>query len=100
MYYFDITSESWEGLGIGLINTTRLVTAAKTNHLTSFATGFFPEPNKIDFDFIFADVSVQDNLTIFLFLIITFIFYLAMMIWAIRKDLKDLKAVSVMLMIL
>ena len=86
------------------------MTTAKTNHLTSFGTGFFPQPNKIDFEFIFAnncndtDDNLKDapkinncfadNMTIFLLLIISFMFYFIGMIWAILKDNKDDKAVS------
>ena len=86
------------------------MTTAKTNHLTSFGTGFFPQPNKIDFEFVFAnncndtDDNLEgapkinncfaDNLTIFLLLIISFMFYFIGMIWAIVKDNKDDKAVS------
>ena len=93
MYFFDVETEQWEGIGIAVQNTTKLITAAQTNHLTSFATGFFPTPNKIDFDFIFAKTSIQDNLTIFLLLIISFMFYLILMIWAVKKDIQDAKAV-------
>ena len=92
MYYFDSVGESWEGKGISLTNTTKLMTAAKTNHLTSFATGFFPVPNTIDFEFVFANNCndtdeenyhynannnncFMDNMTIFLLLIISFTFY-------------------------
>jgi hypothetical protein len=94
MYYFDAILESWDGIGISVTNTTMITTAAKTNHLTSFSTGFFPEPNIIDFEFVFANDSFSDNSTIFMLLIITMIFYLIGMIWATVKDMKDDKAVS------
>ena len=94
-YYFDDGVEVWDGRGITVMNTTNLVTAARTNHLTSFATGFFPQPNTIDFKFVFAQNSFSDNLTIFLLLIISFSFYLLLMIWAIIKDIKDDKSLPV-----
>lgn len=67
--------------------------ACHTNHLTSFATGFFPEVNTIDFDFVFAHASFEDNLTIYLCMIITFILFLIAMIWATWRDIKDAKNV-------
>ena len=94
MYYFDANNEMWEGQGVTMTNTTNLVTAAQTDQLTSFATGYFPVPNAIDFAFVFADASFQDNMTIFMLLIISFLFYFITMIWAVVKDIKDDKAVS------
>ena len=70
-------------------------TSFETNHLTSFASGYLSESNSIDFTLIFAAPSVQDNITIFLLLIICYIFYFIVMIWAIVKDIKDVKAVSI-----
>ena len=96
MYFFDTVAEEWDGVGIEMLNTSKLVTSAQVNHLTSFATGFFPQPNHIDFEFIFAEASFQDNLTIFLLMIVSLLFYFIMMIWATCKDKKDAKAVSIL----
>ena len=85
LYYFDIATESWEGLGIKVKNTSQLTTAGGTNHLTSFATGFFPEPNTIDFAFVFSRASFSDNLTIFILLIVSLMLYFILMIWATLK---------------
>ena len=70
-------------------------TIFETNHLTSFASGYLSESNSIDFTLIFAAPSFKDNMTIFLLLIICYIFYFIVIIWAIVKDIKDLKAVSI-----
>ena len=94
MYYFDVASESWEGTGMAVLNTTQLMTSGVTNHLTSFATGFFPEPNQIDFDFVFSHADFSDNLTIFILLIVTLLLYFILLIWATLKDKKDNAAVS------
>ena len=48
-----------------VLNTSKLVTAFESNHLTSFATGFRPQTNTIDFQFVFAFPSFEDNMTIF-----------------------------------
>lgn len=62
--------------------------------MTSFAAGHFPQINTIDFDFVFAAASFQDNMTIYFFLIISFTLYILAMIWALYNDRKDSKAVS------
>lgn len=64
-----------------------------SDHLTSFATGFVPEVNTIDFDFVFAHASFEDNLTIYFCLIICFTIYIIGMIWAIVMDFSDKKKV-------
>ena len=75
-------------------NTTKLVTGCGTDHLTSFGSGWFPEVNTIDFEFVFAHASFEDNMTIYMCLILTFFFYILAMIWAIWKDCKDVKQVQ------
>ena len=65
-----------------------------TNHLSSFGSAWFPEVNTIDFDFVFAHTSFDDNMTVYLLVIITFIVYILAMIWAILKDRKDLREVD------
>ena len=98
LYYFDIEKEDWEGMGIKVKNTSQVTTAGGTNHLTSFATGFFPEPNAIDFDFVFSHASFSDNLTIFILLIVSLMLYFILMIWATLKDKKDNNALPVPVM--
>lgn len=112
-YYFNSKNDDWlsDGLDVRqksyecsateqiihlsqVMNATNLVSACAATHLTAFATGFLPQLNTIDFEFIFTASSFQDNMTIFLFFIICFSFYIIMMIWAIIKDMKDIKEVS------
>ena len=94
LYYFDNNTQIWEGIGISVYNTSIALTAGGTTHLTSFVSGFLPQPNVIDFDFIFTTVSISDNMTIFMLIIVTFLVYLSTMVWATIKDRKDLKSVS------
>ena len=63
-YALNPDTEIWEGIGMVVLNNTRTSTAFKTNHLTSFATGFAPQVNKIDFALFFAKTSFTDNMTI------------------------------------
>ncbi len=74
--------------------TSNLLTSAGVTHLTSFASGFYPEPNSIDFQFIFAHASVEDNVTIYMFILLSFLFYFLGMAWATLQDKKDLESVS------
>ena len=64
-YFFNTSSEEWEGVGLDTLNTTKELTGFTSNHLTSFGTGFAPQANNIDFKFIFAHPSFSDNMTIF-----------------------------------
>ncbi len=75
-------------------NTTELVSACNSTHLTSFASGYFPKVNTIDFRAIWAKASFQDNMTIYLLLIFCFFFYFIFMIWATWRDIKDKKLLS------
>ena len=66
-----------------------IVSYCSADHLTSFGTGFFPEPNKIDFEFLLADFDYADNVTIMMVLLVTIILFLITLIWAQLKDRKD-----------
>jgi hypothetical protein len=77
-----------------VINTTNVLSACGTNHLTAFATGWFPAINTIDFQYIFASASFADNVTIYLLIIVSLTIFFAAMIWAFWKDKKDIAAVS------
>ena len=61
----------------------------------SFASGFFPIPNTIDFQFVFAAASFEDNLTIYMCLIITFTIFFILLIWAIITDMRDIRQLVV-----
>ena len=70
-------------------NNSFLTTGFSVNHLTSFATGYSSESNAIDFDLIFAVSSIEDNITICILIIMTILFGLFGMIWAILRDKND-----------
>lgn len=63
-------------------------------HLTSFGGGFFVKPNMVDFAYVFANAGFQDNITIYLTLIITVAFYIVVVLWARSKDKKDKEKVT------
>ena len=70
------------------------MTHCSVTHLTSFGSGYFPEPNTIDFEFVFADADFSDNMTIYMTLLITTVVFLVTMIWAGFKDHQDVKKVN------
>ena len=91
-YYFNETTEEWEGIGITVKEGgNNVLSQCETDHLTSFGTGFFPSPNKVDFDFIFTETDIADNVTILAVLLITFALFLFTLVWSQIKDKKDIE---------
>ena len=78
---------------IQVLSSGRISSYCETNHLTSFGTGFFKAQNTIDFQFVFADFDFADNVTIFVVILVTVIFFLITLIWAQIRDRKDIKEV-------
>jgi polycystin 1L2 len=81
-YYYNEVTKAWVADGMEIRQTQYGATYCRANHLTSFGTGFFVVPNEINFDYIFANASFQDNLTIYIVVIISMIFYLLLTLWA------------------
>ena len=94
-YYFNETTEEWVGIGINVTEGgNNILTRCETDHLTSFGTGFFPAPNHIDFEFIFTETDIADNVTILMVLMITFFLFLVTLIWAQIRDRKDIEDIK------
>ena len=81
-YFFGTHLGGWHAKGVKTVNTTYSSTFCRTSHLTSFATGFFTLPNTIDFEYIFARTSFEDNLTIYMAVIFSAVFLSVLMVWA------------------
>lgn len=90
-YFFNDLIEEWSGEGLNVVSATPRITTCETRHLTPFGSGHFPAPNTIDFEYIFANVGFKDNLTLYMVLIVTFVCYIIMMIWARFMDKKDIE---------
>ncbi|XP_069953284.1 polycystin-1-like protein 2 isoform X2 [Cherax quadricarinatus] len=90
-YFYNETSDMWSASGLKCLsaNTTHVVCEAY--HLTSFGSGYLPTPNTINFEYIFAHAGFINNLIIYVVIIITFVFYIIMMIWARFMDKKDVQ---------
>lgn len=81
-YFYSERLKAWIADGMRIRAIKYGATHCKSDHLTSFAAGFFVIPNSIDFDYIFANASFHDNLTIYIAIIITLILYIMTSIWA------------------
>ena len=93
-YYLDEKYEMWTGKGLEVLNTTYDITTCKSSHMTLFGGGFFIQPNKIDFEFVFAATDLEDNLTIHMAVLISLIIFVLMELWAWRQDKRDQKKCS------
>ena len=64
-------------------------TLCRASHLTSFGAGFFHTPNTIDFEFVFANPSFNDNMTIYMTVIVCLSLWILLMVWSAWQDWKD-----------
>ena len=91
-YYFNETTEEWEGIGMSVRSGgNNLDSTCDADHLTAFGTGYFPAPNHVDFDFIFTETDIADNITLLMVLMVSFTFFLITLIWSQIKDNQDIE---------
>ncbi|KAI8505767.1 hypothetical protein Bbelb_161200 [Branchiostoma belcheri] len=97
--YFADDENVWKGDGC---QTGRLTTPSRThclcNHLTPFASGssFFVAPNSIDIvASILAFSDIASNPAVVITMAVIVVLYILVVIWARRKDKKDLEKVGV-----
>jgi hypothetical protein len=73
-----------------LNETTWKHTVCRCNHLTSFGGDFVVPPNTIDFGSVWSKFkSLHENAAVFGTVVSILILYVIVMIWARRKDRKD-----------
>ncbi|KAG1677778.1 Polycystic kidney disease protein 1-like 2 [Nymphon striatum] len=89
--YFNEELQSWEVDGMKPKSVEFDTLTCCSNHLTTFGSGFFVMPNTIDFDYVFENASIVDNLTIYVTVIVSFALYLLLLVYTRRKDNKDLE---------
>ncbi|XP_070581220.1 polycystin family receptor for egg jelly-like isoform X2 [Ptychodera flava] len=89
--YWSASDEQWatDGCQVGS-DTNYLQTQCLCSHLTNFASAWIIPPNEIDFDYVFANMDFYKNPTIYIVTIVVFVLYFIGLIWARRKDKKDL----------
>jgi len=94
-YFFNVSSEKWEGTGISVKEGgNNILTTCNSDHLSSFGTGFFAAPNKIDFDYIFTETDFEDNVTILMFILVTIVAFFTTLIWSLIKDKEDIEKIK------
>ena len=69
--------------------TTYEYTKCRTAHMTLFGGGFFVQPNTINFDYVFKQADLSDNVTIYSTVAICLATCLLMLIWAGWQDRRD-----------
>jgi hypothetical protein len=90
-YYLDEKYEVWTSKGMEVLNTTYDITTCKSSHMTLFGSGFFIQPNTIDFQYVFASSDFEDNLTIHMTVLVSLVVFLALLVWAWWQDRQDLR---------
>ncbi|UJR19382.1 hypothetical protein I4U23_022512 [Adineta vaga] len=83
-----------DGLIVGS-NTTHYQTECFSTHLTKFASGYLILPEMIDWKFVLANAEFYQNKTIYLTVITVTTIYIILMIYARKKDKKDLEKLGV-----
>ena len=76
-YYLDTSTGNWSSEGTQTLPDTNYThTHCKSTHLTDFAGGFLVVPNEINFESVFANSSFDQNMTIYLTVIIVTSLYI------------------------
>ena len=64
--------------------------SCRCKHLTSFGGGLLVKPNPIDFDTVWvAFADIHNNIAVLATIIAVFLFYLVVVVWARRADIRD-----------
>jgi hypothetical protein len=95
-YFYDSNTGKWLANGMKLFKDTNIQqTHCSSNHLTMFAGGLHVMPNKINFEYVFANASLAKNYTIYFTLLAFLILYIFFAIWAIYMDRRDMRKIKV-----
>ncbi|XP_066983276.1 polycystin-1-like protein 2 [Macrobrachium rosenbergii] len=87
--FYNAETDSWDHDGCKVQYANYSHTICSCDHLTSFGSGFFPQPNKIDFNKLLK-MNAADNPTIIITMIATVCIYIMVLIWGRFKDKEDL----------
>ncbi len=90
-YYYDTLMGKWSSNGMGIYEDTNLEqTHCSSFHLTSFAGGLTLTPSIINFQYAFANSSLNRNPIILIVVIIFLFLYAFFASWARYKDKMDM----------
>jgi polycystin 1L2 len=81
-YFYHESTKAWISAGMDIRVPRYDATYCRSEHLTAFGSGVFVVANDIDFEYIFAEAGFEDNLTVYIALLVSIIFYLLLTIWA------------------
>ena len=94
-YTFNETTEEWDGRGISVEpGGDNVWSTCSSSHLSSFGTGFFPQKSFVNFDFIFAETDLTDNVTLYSLLLVTILVFFITVIWSYLTDKKDIETLK------
>ena len=95
-YFIDQSTGKWSSNGLEVINDTTLTyTHCKSDHLTTFASGYDILPVSINFKYVFANSTFDQNKTIYLTVLILFALYIIFSIWGRWMDKQDYLKIGV-----
>ncbi|CAG0903876.1 unnamed protein product [Darwinula stevensoni] len=94
MLFYDEKKKQYDDVGIQLTSVDSRAMSADVTHLTTFGGGFFVMPNAVDFTYVFSHAGFDDNITIYMLLIVTGVIYLTLLIWARWQDGLDVALVK------
>jgi polycystin 1L2 len=95
-YYMDLSTGKWSSEGVDVeSDTSILFTHCKTSHLTTFAGGWIVVPSAINFDYVFANASIEKNPTIYATVISLACLFILFVIWGRYMDKQDVKKIGV-----
>ncbi len=98
-YYYDLSSGYWSSDGLEVQSDTILeATHCTSTHLTDFAGGFIVLPPQINFSYVWANASFNQNFTINLVLICLSAFYIVLSLVAYRYDKIDKQNMKITLL--
>ncbi|CAF3375209.1 unnamed protein product [Rotaria sp. Silwood1] len=94
-YYRD-SNDQWQsdGLNVGPL-TNHFETQCFSSHLSIFAGGFLILPEPVNWSYVFANADFMKNKTIYLTIIIFIVSYIILVIYARRRDQKDINKLAV-----
>jgi hypothetical protein len=95
-YFIDQSTGKWSSYGLEVISDTSIsFTHCRSNHLTTFASGFDILPSLINFNYVFENSSFGQNKTIYLTVLIIFAIYILFLIWGRWMDRQDFLKIGV-----
>jgi hypothetical protein len=89
----DLSTGKWSSEGVDVESDTSI--SFTHCHLTTFAGGWIVVPSAINFDYVFANASIEKNLTIYATVIILACLFILFVIWGRYMDKQDVKKIGV-----